>query len=55
MGVEMVQLYTEGRLDLIARARQGVLAYMEIYGRFFAELNDVMFGARESSAVSARG
>jgi pyrroloquinoline quinone (PQQ) biosynthesis protein C len=55
MGVEMVQLYTEGRADLVARARDGVLAYMEIYGRFFAELNDVMFGARASGAMSARG
>jgi pyrroloquinoline quinone (PQQ) biosynthesis protein C len=55
MGVEMVQLYTEGRPDLVARARQGVLAYMEIYGRFFAELNEAMFGARASGAVSARG
>jgi Iron-containing redox enzyme len=44
MGVEMVQLYTEGRADLVMRARQGVLAYMEIYGKFFAELNDAMFG-----------
>jgi pyrroloquinoline quinone (PQQ) biosynthesis protein C len=55
MGVEMVQLYTEGRADLVARARDGVLAYMEIYGRFFAELNDVMFGARSGGAMSARG
>jgi hypothetical protein len=55
MGVEMVQLYTEGRSDLIARARQGVFAYMEIYGRFFAELDEAMFGARASGAVSARG
>ncbi len=55
MGVEMVQLYTEGRPDLVERARDGVLAYMEIYGRFFAELNEAMFGARASGAVSARG
>jgi heme oxygenase-like protein len=55
MGVEMVQLYTEGRPDLVARARQGVLAYMEIYGRFFAELNEAMFGARAGSIKSAQG
>jgi pyrroloquinoline quinone (PQQ) biosynthesis protein C len=55
MGVEMVQLYTDGRADLVARARQGVLAYMEIYGKFFAELNDVMFGQGAKSAAKARG
>jgi pyrroloquinoline quinone (PQQ) biosynthesis protein C len=55
MGVEMVQLYTEGRADLVARARAGVLAYMDIYGRFFAELNQAMFGAKASSVVNARG
>jgi pyrroloquinoline quinone (PQQ) biosynthesis protein C len=55
MGVEMVQLYTEGRPDLVARARQGVLAYMEIYGKFFAELNEAMFGQKAKSALRARG
>lgn len=55
MGVEMVQLYAEGRPDLVARARQGVMAYMEIYGKFFAELNDTMFGRQAKGALKARG
>lgn len=46
MGVETVQLYTDGRPDLVERARRGVLAYMECYGRFFAELNEAIFGCR---------
>jgi len=46
MGVEMVQLYTEGDPEMIDRARKGVLDYMDIYGRFFAELSDAMFGQR---------
>ena len=46
MGVEMVQLYTEGDPKMIERARKGVLDYMDIYGRFFAELSDAMFGQR---------
>jgi hypothetical protein len=55
MGVEMVQLYTDGRSDLVARARQGVMAYMEIYGRFFGELDEAMFGQKARSTVKARG
>ena len=50
MGVEMVQLYTEGRADLVAQAREGVLAYMDIYGRFFGELSDAMFGRRAKAS-----
>jgi hypothetical protein len=46
MGVEMVQLYTEGDPEMIERARKGVLDYMDMYGRFFAELSDAMFGQR---------
>ncbi|HET6161796.1 MAG TPA: iron-containing redox enzyme family protein [Dongiaceae bacterium] len=46
MGVEMVQLYTEGDPEMIERAQKGVLDYMDIYGRFFAELSDAMFGQR---------
>ena len=44
MGVEAVQLYTGGNPALVAQARRGVKAYMECYGRFFAELNDAIFG-----------
>lgn len=52
MGVENVQLYTEGRPELVAQARVGVLAYMDIYGRFFAQLNERMFGQRSSVKVA---
>jgi hypothetical protein len=51
MGVEQVQLYTEGRPELVERARQGVLAYMDVYGRFFAQLNDAMFGRRAAKVA----
>lgn len=55
MGVELVQLYTEGQPDLVARARHGVFAYMEIYGKFFAELNDAMFGRKSTAVLKAQG
>lgn len=46
MGVEAVQLYTSGAKAMVEQARRGVLAYMECYGRFFAELNDAIFGQK---------
>jgi pyrroloquinoline quinone (PQQ) biosynthesis protein C len=51
MGVEMVQLYTNGRPELVERARRGVLAYMDCYGKFFGELNERMFGAQVKRKV----
>lgn len=55
MGVEMVQLYTDGKPELVALARQGVAAYMECYGRFFAELDEAIFGeAARSKRVGRR-
>jgi hypothetical protein len=46
MGVECVQLYTNGAKALVEQARRGVLAYMECYGRLFTELNDAIFGQK---------
>lgn len=46
MGVETVQLYTDGRPELVEQAHRGVIAYMECYGRFFTELNDAIFGRK---------
>jgi len=54
MGVEAVQLYTNGAPALVAQARRGVMAYMECYGRFFAELNDALFGQETATRVRVR-
>jgi hypothetical protein len=54
MGVEAVQLYTNGDPAMVAQARRGVLAYMECYGRFFAELNDAIFGQQLNTRSRAR-
>jgi hypothetical protein len=40
----MVQLYTEGKPESVALARQGIAAYMDCYGRFFSELDEAIFG-----------
>jgi len=53
MGIEMLQLYTGGRQDLIEQARAGVRAYMECYGRFFARLDEAIFGHLDAEAVKA--
>jgi pyrroloquinoline quinone (PQQ) biosynthesis protein C len=53
MGVEAVQLYTGGDAALIEQARIGVQAYMESYGRFFAELNDAIFGRAARQPLKA--
>jgi len=55
MGVEMVQLYTDGRPEPVARARKGVAAYMECYGRFFSELDEAIFGASGKAKSAALG
>jgi len=43
MGVEMVQMYTQGRPEDISRARDGVFAFMDAYEKFFAELDAAVF------------
>jgi hypothetical protein len=50
MGVEAVQLYTNGDPKLVSQACRGVFAYMECYGRFFAQLNDRIFGQQDTHA-----
>lgn len=50
MGVEAVQLYTNGDPKLVSQARRGVFAYMECYGRFFTQLNDRIFGQQDTRA-----
>lgn len=50
MGIEAVQLYTNGDPKLVSQARRGVFAYMECYGRFFAQLNDRIFGQQDTRA-----
>jgi hypothetical protein len=54
MGIEAVQLYTNGAPALVAQARRGVKAYMKCYGRFFAELNQAIFGQKTVSVGRAR-
>jgi len=43
MGVEMVQMYADGKDDLIEESKVGVYAYMDAYGRFFDQLNSTIF------------
>ncbi|WP_439815109.1 iron-containing redox enzyme family protein [Zavarzinia sp. CC-PAN008] len=50
-GVEMLQLYVGDDDALLAQAHQGVLAYMECYGRFFAELDAAVFGSARKTQI----
>lgn len=51
MGLEMVELYTQGQPKLVDQVPCGAFTFMESYGRLFADLNQMLFAKQQSTAV----
>ena len=43
MGIEMIELHTGGDEDAVERVRAGAMRFMEDYGTFFSQIDDLFF------------